>query len=114
MPWRLPRWACITLPVAVTLKRFLAPDLVFNLGIWFSSGHNGKPPARAAWCSRMLARALNVLRFSKNEEIPAQDVATAALDQPGNEGCAYGREGGDWQRRTTNSGGLQPTLVRPG
>src|SRR5436305_6815049 len=36
MPWRLPRWADITLPVAVTLKRFLAPDLVFSLGIWLS------------------------------------------------------------------------------
>src|SRR5437667_12893057 len=36
MPWRLPRWACITLPVAVTLKRFLAPDLVFSLSIWLS------------------------------------------------------------------------------
>src|SRR5271154_3175585 len=36
MPWRLPRWACITFPVAVTLKRFLAPDLVFSLGIWLS------------------------------------------------------------------------------
>src|SRR5689334_10946617 len=36
MPWRLPRWACMTLPLAVTLKRFLAPDLVFNLGIWLS------------------------------------------------------------------------------
>src|SRR6201998_68569 len=36
MPWRLPRWACSTLPVAVTLKRFLAPDLVFSLGIWLS------------------------------------------------------------------------------
>src|ERR1700746_1500492 len=38
MPWRLPRWACITLPVALTLKRFLAPDLVFSLGIWLSYG----------------------------------------------------------------------------
>src|ERR1700704_528985 len=36
MPWRLPRWAAITLPVAVTLKLFLAPDLVFSLGIWLS------------------------------------------------------------------------------
>src|SRR4051794_27825237 len=36
MPWRLPRWADITLPVAVTLKRFLAPDLVLSLGIWLS------------------------------------------------------------------------------
>jgi hypothetical protein len=25
------------LPVPVILKRFLAPDLVFNLGIWLSS-----------------------------------------------------------------------------
>jgi hypothetical protein len=33
MPWRFPVWAAITLPVAVTLKRFFAPDLVFNLGI---------------------------------------------------------------------------------
>src|SRR5512145_166745 len=33
MPCRLP-WACtLTLPVAVILKRFLAPLLVFNLGI---------------------------------------------------------------------------------
>src|SRR4051794_33859120 len=36
MPWRLPRWAAITLPVAVTLNRFLAPDLVLSLGIWLS------------------------------------------------------------------------------
>jgi hypothetical protein len=26
------------------------------------------------------------------------DIATAALDQPGDEGCAYGRAGSDWQR----------------
>src|SRR5246500_2256330 len=45
MPWRLPRWACITLPVAVTLKRFLAPDLVFSLGIWLSLVvRSTKPP----------------------------------------------------------------------
>src|SRR3954462_5894155 len=48
MPWRLPRWACITLPVAVTLKRFLAPDLVFSLGIWLSCCRNTRPPPRAA------------------------------------------------------------------
>src|SRR3569623_1388561 len=36
MPWRLPAWADTTLPVPVTLKRFLAPDLVFSLGIWLS------------------------------------------------------------------------------
>src|SRR5579864_7989361 len=38
MPWRLPRWAYLTLPEAVILKRFLAPDLVFSLGIWLSCG----------------------------------------------------------------------------
>src|ERR1700719_3899137 len=48
MPWRLPRWACITLPVAVTLKRFLAPDLVFSLGIWLSYGRNTKTPLEAS------------------------------------------------------------------
>src|ERR1700758_1230106 len=47
MPWRLPRWACITLPVAVTLKRFLAPDLVFSLGIWLSYGRNKDAPEGA-------------------------------------------------------------------
>src|SRR5437868_8115152 len=33
MPWRLPAWPCLSLPFAVNLKRFLAPDLVFSLGI---------------------------------------------------------------------------------
>src|SRR5690606_188741 len=31
--WRLPATPAFTLPVAVKLKRFLAPDLVFILGI---------------------------------------------------------------------------------
>src|SRR3974390_3058415 len=45
MPWRLPRWACITLPVAVALKRFLAPPLVFSLGIWLSCCRRKTAPA---------------------------------------------------------------------
>src|SRR5262245_17978148 len=47
MPWRLPVCWYFTLPVAVILKRFLAPDLVFNLGIWLSlSARRGAgPPA---------------------------------------------------------------------
>src|SRR5579872_5014039 len=49
MPWRLPRWACSTLPVAVTLKRFLAPDLVFSLGIWLSYGRRKSPPEAVLW-----------------------------------------------------------------
>src|SRR5260221_14577426 len=36
MPCRLPWAATFTLPVPVILKRFLAPLLVFNLGILFS------------------------------------------------------------------------------
>src|ERR1700676_2524441 len=47
MPWRLPRWAAITLPVAVTLKRFLALDLVFSLGIWLSCGRTTTRPKAA-------------------------------------------------------------------
>src|SRR5215468_6335295 len=41
MPWRFPDCWYFTLPVAVILKRFLAPDLVFNLGIWLSSSARG-------------------------------------------------------------------------
>jgi hypothetical protein len=37
IPWRLPAWAANTRPVAVTLKRFFALDLVFILGISVSS-----------------------------------------------------------------------------
>src|ERR1700733_14022906 len=36
--WRLPTWPVLILPLAVNLKRFLAPDLVFILGILLSSG----------------------------------------------------------------------------
>src|SRR5262249_33936692 len=36
MPWRLRDWAYLTFPLPVTLKRFLAPDLVLILGIWLS------------------------------------------------------------------------------
>ena len=33
MPWRLPAWQDLILPFAVILKRFLALDFVFILGI---------------------------------------------------------------------------------
>jgi hypothetical protein len=33
MPWRFPAWFIRTLPVAVSLKRFFALDLVFNFGM---------------------------------------------------------------------------------
>jgi hypothetical protein len=38
IPCRFPAWPVFTLPVAVTLNRFLQLDLVFILGIWFSLG----------------------------------------------------------------------------
>src|SRR3954463_7647813 len=63
MPWRLPRWAAITLPVAVTLKRFLAPDLVFSLGIWLSCWPAQCALARSAMPAKMLVRALKVLDY---------------------------------------------------
>src|SRR3954464_424392 len=34
--WRLPATPCFNLPVAVSLKRFLTPLLVFSLGIFVS------------------------------------------------------------------------------
>src|ERR1700761_7182112 len=46
----------------------------------------------------MLVRALKVLSYFRNE-IARTDTATAALDQPGDEGCAYGRARPNWQRR---------------
>src|SRR6476646_604096 len=39
--WRLPATPCFTLPVAVSLKRFLTPLLVFSLGIFVSFATTG-------------------------------------------------------------------------
>src|SRR3954471_21407592 len=41
--WRLPTTPCLSLPVAVSLKRFLTPLLVLSLGIFVSFG---SPPSR--------------------------------------------------------------------
>src|SRR6185437_9053962 len=82
MPWRLPRWACITLPVALTLKRFLAPDLVFSLGIWLSYGPQQRGARGGAFAAKMLVRALIVPRYFP-KEVTRTGIATAALDQPG-------------------------------
>src|SRR5262245_31179464 len=76
MPWRLPAREDITFPLPVSRKRFLAPDLVFILGIWLScAGHEGAGLARGAsvLCGHEIA-------------------ATAAL-WPGGERPAYGRRG---------------------
>src|ERR1700712_1225442 len=99
MPWRLPRWAAITFPVAVTLKRFLAPDLVFSLGIWLSCCRAHLASRETQWPAKMLARALKVRDYFSNETIRT-GIDTAALNQPGDEGCAYGRAAQDWQRLT--------------
>jgi hypothetical protein len=45
----------------------------------------------------MLVRALKMLSYFLNETT-SRDIATAALDQPGDEVCAYGRAKPDWQR----------------
>src|ERR1700759_3341125 len=46
---------------------------------------------RAVSAPKMLVRALKVLRFSKEWKKPRTGIATAALDQPGGEACAYKR-----------------------
>jgi hypothetical protein len=38
-----------------------------------------------------------VLRFSSQFEVTRTDIDTAALDQPGDEGRAYGRGSAKWQ-----------------
>jgi hypothetical protein len=48
----------------------------------------------------MLVRALKVLKFSQ-KRVTRTDIATAALDQPGDEGRAYDRRQTDWQSPTT-------------
>jgi hypothetical protein len=45
----------------------------------------------------MLVRALKVLDYSLMATT-GTDIDTAALDQPGDEVCAYGRAETDWQR----------------
>jgi hypothetical protein len=45
----------------------------------------------------MLVRALKMLSYFLSETT-SKDIATAALDQPGDEVSAYGRQRADWQR----------------
>ena len=47
--------------------------------------------------AKMLVRALKVLDYFCKDLI-GTGIDTAALDQPGDEGWAYGRAGPDWQR----------------
>src|SRR5579863_1274750 len=79
MPWRLPDWVYTTLPVPVTLKRFLALEFVFSLGIWLSFG----------------LVALLSLAAPASRSTRAKRTATAALDRPGGscEGRAFRGKG---------------------
>src|SRR6266511_6429433 len=49
MPWRLPDWVALILPVAVTENRFLQDDFVLSLGISLSFRCNEKPPWHALY-----------------------------------------------------------------
>jgi hypothetical protein len=51
---------------------------------------------RGAFAAEMLVRALKMLDYFLKETI-GMVIATAALDQPGDEGWAYGRARLDWQ-----------------
>src|SRR3954451_14441620 len=66
--WRLPATPCLILPVAVSLKRFLTPLLVFSLGIFvslcvlaFPRTTFFQPPRHAFWPGH---------RFSNDLESP--------------------------------------------
>src|SRR5690606_27885274 len=59
--WRLPATPCLTLPVAVILKRFFTPLLVFSLGIFVSCRQGHVQPALAA----LLARPADESRVSE-------------------------------------------------
>src|SRR5690348_2589895 len=90
MPWRLPDCWYFTLPVAVILKRFLAPDLVFSLGIWLSWRRDCGQPATAenAFNHKGLGRVLGIERGSP----PRQPFSRAASAR------GYGRGGDGFQQ----------------
>jgi hypothetical protein len=56
-----------------------------------------KTRPEGAFAAKMLVRALKVLDYFRSETA-STGIDTAALDQPGDEGWAYGRDKRDWQR----------------
>jgi hypothetical protein len=50
-----------------------------------------------AFAAKMLVRALKVLGYFRIS-ITCTNIDTAALDQPGDEGSAYGRAEPNWQQ----------------
>jgi hypothetical protein len=67
------------------------------LGICLSCGHRKtRPEGRFCGLKCSLER-WKCSGFSETKQ-PARVIDTAALDQPGDEGWAYGRGSGKWQR----------------
>src|SRR5690606_29706314 len=53
--WRLPATPCLILPVAVSLKRFFTPLLVFSLGIFVSLVRDtSNQPWQPLWPDRQM------------------------------------------------------------
>src|SRR5690606_31172925 len=98
--WRLPATPARTLPVAVTLKRFLAPDLVFIFGILRSSLF---AKSDLSSCGRREPGGFIEISRSK--------TATACLSagRPGLGVCLIGAGGADGKGR----GDGQQALPRP-
>src|SRR6478672_2549606 len=100
MPWRLPVCWYFTLPVAVILKRFLAPDLVFSLGIWLSlSARSGQArrPKYAPWGTLGPRSGCSGLSFNRCHGSPYW---------PGSECAAL------WQRRPQHATACRRRLIR--
>src|SRR5262245_7278985 len=111
MPWRLPDCAYSTFPVPVTLKRFLAPDLVFSLGIWLSCCRHGTHGPRGPVRRRFL---LAVSWPKIGHSPPRQPLISRAA-----EGRGYGRETRKWQlaeavRASARGGPGRPSGSRAG
>src|SRR5580698_8402223 len=67
-----------------------------HLALLLPQHENAREGVRSA---KMLVRALKMLNYFRNETI-RMVIDTAALDQPGDEACAYGRGRPGWQRRS--------------
>src|SRR5262249_56172335 len=102
MPWRLCACADMTFPVPVILKRFLAPDLVFSLGIWLScAGQPGKP-VFAGCCSKL---SVLIEHFRCRHGSPFGRAAGGRLmAEPARLGNRRGRSGGTADRVSGRTG----------
>src|SRR6187551_1951026 len=100
MPWRLPVCWYFTLPVAVILKRFLAPDLVFSLGIWLSlsaRSRQARRPKYAPWGTLGPRSGCSGLSVNRRHGSPYW---------PGGECAAL------WQRRPQHATACRRGLIR--